>query len=165
MRGAGEVCRRQGITLMLAEIVSLGSWVEELVRVVRRLAGALARQTSHEDTSHHWHFLWVIISTHQCHLLQVSIKHITVTSSRYIYSSSLSPPAGIFSTHHYHLLQVYLQHITATFSCPSGCKKHFLLVKGVYYQCRWKSRTSYPISLIIFVFLKKMPFKHNPILF
>ena len=41
-RGAEEVCRRQGITLLPAVVESLGSWGEELVRVVRRLAGALA---------------------------------------------------------------------------------------------------------------------------
>ena len=41
------------------------------------------------------------------------------------------PPPGIFTTHHCHLLQVPLQHITATFSCPSGWKKHHLLVEGL----------------------------------
>ena len=38
MRGAGEACRRQGITLMPVE--SLGGLGEGAVRVVRRLAGA-----------------------------------------------------------------------------------------------------------------------------
>ena len=50
MRGAGEVCRRQGITLMLVMVESLWSWREEVVRVVRRLAGASARHTGQEDT-------------------------------------------------------------------------------------------------------------------
>ena len=38
MRGAGEACRRQGITLMPVE--SLGGLGEGAARVVRRLAGA-----------------------------------------------------------------------------------------------------------------------------
>ena len=40
MRGAGEACRRQGITLMPVVVESLGGWGEGAVRVVRRLAGA-----------------------------------------------------------------------------------------------------------------------------
>ena len=38
---------------MPAVVESLGSWGEELIRVVRRLARALARHTGQEDTSHH----------------------------------------------------------------------------------------------------------------
>ena len=49
VRGAGEACRRQGITLMPVVVESLGGWGEEAVRVVRRLAGALARHTGHEE--------------------------------------------------------------------------------------------------------------------
>ena len=49
VRGAGEACRRQGITLMPVVVESLGGWGEEAVRVVRRLAGALARHTGQEE--------------------------------------------------------------------------------------------------------------------
>ena len=49
MRGAGEACRRQGITLMPVVVESLGGWGEEAVMVVRRLAGALARHTGQEE--------------------------------------------------------------------------------------------------------------------
>ena len=61
MRGAGEVSRIQGITLMPAVVESLVGWREEVVRVVRRLARAMARHTGQEIhiTSHHWHFLQV----------------------------------------------------------------------------------------------------------
>ena len=72
-----------------------------MVRVVRRLAGALARHTGHitsleppPGTT----------TTHQC------------------------PPPGTFTTHHCYLLQVFLQHITATFSGPRGEKNHPVLV-------------------------------------
>ena len=38
---------------MLVVLESLRGWGEETVRVVSRLAGALARHTGQEDTSHH----------------------------------------------------------------------------------------------------------------
>jgi hypothetical protein len=59
--------------------------------VVRRLAGALARHTGQEDTSHH------ITGTSSRYLYNTSMS-----SSRYLYNKS--PPAGIFTTHHCHLL-------------------------------------------------------------
>ena len=49
VRNAGEACRRQGITLLPVVVESLGGWGEEAVRVVRRLAGALARHTGQEE--------------------------------------------------------------------------------------------------------------------
>ena len=49
MRGAGEACTRQGISLMPVVVESLGGWGEEAVRVVRRLAGALARHTGQDE--------------------------------------------------------------------------------------------------------------------
>ena len=55
MRGAGEVCRRQGITLMPVVVESLGGWGEGAVRVVRRLAGALARHTGQEEKDVLWY--------------------------------------------------------------------------------------------------------------
>ena len=57
MRGQGEVCRSQGITLVPAVVESLGSCGEELIRVVRRLARALARHTGQEEKDvlrHQW---------------------------------------------------------------------------------------------------------------
>ena len=48
MRGAGEACRRQDITLMPVVVESLGGWGEGAVRVVRRLAGTLAMHTGQE---------------------------------------------------------------------------------------------------------------------
>ena len=57
MRGAGDACRRQGITLMPVVVESLGGWGEGAVRVVRRLAGALARHTGQEEKDvlrHQW---------------------------------------------------------------------------------------------------------------
>ena len=47
--GAGEACRRKGITLMPVVVESLGGWGKEAVRVVRRLAGALARHTGQKE--------------------------------------------------------------------------------------------------------------------
>ena len=49
VRGAGEACTRQGISLMPVVVESLGGWGEEAVRVVKRLAGALARHTGQEE--------------------------------------------------------------------------------------------------------------------
>ena len=57
VRGAGDACRRQGITLMPVVVESLGGWGEGAVRVVRRLAGALARHTGQEEKDvlrHQW---------------------------------------------------------------------------------------------------------------
>ena len=48
MRGPGEAWRRQGITLMPVVVESLGGWLEGVVRVVKRLAVALARHTVQE---------------------------------------------------------------------------------------------------------------------
>ncbi len=53
VRGAGEACTRQGISLLPAGlpvvVESLGGWGEEAVRVVTRLARALARHTGQEE--------------------------------------------------------------------------------------------------------------------
>ena len=49
VRGAGKACRRQGITLLPVVVESLGGWGEAAIRVVWRLAGALARHTGQDE--------------------------------------------------------------------------------------------------------------------
>ena len=71
--------------------------------MVRRLAGALARHTGQEDKSH----------------------HITGTSSRYLYNTSMSSSRYLNNTSCRYLYNT---------SLPQGGKKHPALV-GVYY--RW----------------------------
>ena len=61
------------------------------------LAGALARHTGQENTSHHWN------------LLQVPLQHINVTSCRYLYNRPLPPSPALGATKKNALVGVYYQ--------------------------------------------------------
>ena len=57
MKGKSEinlVTPGQGISLMPVVVESLGDWGEEAVRVVRRLAGVLARHTGQDVLRFQW---------------------------------------------------------------------------------------------------------------
>jgi hypothetical protein len=75
----------------------LGGWWEEVVRVVKRLAGALTRHTGQEDTS----------------------QHITGTSSRYFYNKSMSSSRYLYNTSSRYLYNIYHCHLLL----PQGQKK------------------------------------------
>ena len=49
-RGAGEQCLREGIVFVPLALESLGGWHEAAVREVKKLGGALARNTGAEES-------------------------------------------------------------------------------------------------------------------
>ena len=95
MVGAGEVWR-QDITLMPAVVESLGGLGGGGGKGGEE-AGQGHGQAHRPGNTHHITSLALTpgnLKTHQCHLLQVYLQHITVTSCRYLYITSLPPPSA-----------------------------------------------------------------------